>query len=102
MPIAGGSALNAYNPLDLWRRFLALPNDSKTKTLLVAFLVAAVSAIAVSVTAVSLKPRQEANAEAHREQRMAALIESIPGLAGILEQAEVDSLETRIVDLVNG
>lgn len=94
--------MNALNPLDWWRKFLALPNDSRTKTFVVAFLVAAVSALAVSITAVSLKPRQEANAEADRQQRMVALIASVPGLSGILENADVDDLDTRIVDLVGG
>lgn len=90
------------NPLRLWRRFLALPNDSRTKTFVVAFLVAAVSAAAVSVTAVSLKPRQDANAERQRQERMTRMIASLPGLEDILQRAGSDSLETRSVDLTRG
>lgn len=90
------------NPLGWWRRFLALPNDSRTKTFGVAFLVAAVSAAAVSVTAVSLKPRQDANAAREKEQRMQLMLASVPGLADILQGADADSLQTRVVDLQRG
>ena len=90
------------NPLSWWRRFLALPNDSRTKTFVVAFLVAAVSAAAVAVTAVSLKPLQTANIEHERRERMAEMLASVPGLADILGEVDADSLETRIVDLDAG
>lgn len=90
------------NPLSWWRRFLALPNDSRTKTFVVAFLVAAVSAAAVTVTAVSLKPRQMENVERERRQRMAEMLASVPGLAGIIGDVDADALETRVVDLTTG
>lgn len=90
------------NPLSWWRRFLALPNDSRTKTFVVAFMVASVSAVAVAVTAVSLKPLQDANVEEARKQRMAEMLASVPGLADILGEVDADSLETRIVDLAAG
>lgn len=90
------------NPLSWWRRFLALPNDSRTKTFVVAFLVASVSAVAVAVTAISLKPLQEENIARQREQRMSDMLASVPGLAEILDDADADSLETRIVDLASG
>lgn len=94
--------MTELDPRYWWRRFLALPNDSRTKTFVVAFLVAAFSALAVSITAVSLKPMQDANIEAERRQRMAEMLASIPGLSEILEEAEADSLETHVVDLVKG
>ncbi|HSG93961.1 MAG TPA: FMN-binding protein, partial [Afifellaceae bacterium] len=72
------------NPLTWWRRFLALPNDSRVKTLGVALLVALVSAAAVSVTAVLLKPQQLANLERQRQARMEAMIAALPGMADIL------------------
>lgn len=90
------------NPLNWWRRFLALPNDSQAKTFVVAFLVASVSAAAVAFTAVSLKPLQTANVEQERQQRMSAMLASVPGLAGILGEVDADALETRIVDLAAG
>ena len=90
------------NPLSWWRRFLALPNDSLAKIFTVSFLVAATSASAVAVTAVSLKPRQQANIEAARQERMQEMLASVPGLADILAEADADTLETRIVDLDSG
>lgn len=91
-----------FNPLNWWKRFLARPNDSRTKTFVVAFLVASVSAAAVSVTAVSLKPRQDENAALQRQERMQAMLAAVPGLADILEASDADNLETRIVDLESG
>jgi Na+-transporting NADH:ubiquinone oxidoreductase subunit C len=90
------------NPLSWWRRFLALPNDSSTKTFLVAFLVAAVSAVSVAVTAVSLKPRQTENVERARQERMAEMLASVPGMADILGDVDADTLQTRLVDLAAG
>ena len=46
-----------WNP---WRRLLALPNESRTKTVLVAFLVSAVCAALVSGATVLLRPIQSA------------------------------------------
>lgn len=90
------------NPLNWWRRFLALPNDSSTKTFMVAFLVASISAITVAVTAVSLKPAQQENVERARQERMAEMLASVPGLADILGEINADTLETHIVDLTTG
>ncbi len=90
------------NPLNWWRIFLALPNDSLTKTVVVAFLVASVSAAAVSVTAVSLRPLQDENARQQRQQRMQDMLASLPGLADIVRDAGADLLQTRIVDLERG
>jgi Na+-transporting NADH:ubiquinone oxidoreductase subunit C len=91
--------LPGLDPRTWWRQFRALPDDSRTKTFVVAFLVAAVSALAVSVTAVSLKPKQEANAAKERLERMADLLFSLPGMADILSESGAEGLETRIVDL---
>src|SRR5690606_17337596 len=90
------------NPLSWWRRFWAQPNDSRAKTFAVAFLVAAVSAAAVTLTAVSLKPLQTANAERERSERMAEMLASVPGLNDILGEVDASSVETRIVDLASG
>lgn len=90
------------NPLAWWRKFLALPNDSRVKTLGVALLVALVSATVVSVTAVTLKPLQLANLERQRQARMEAMIAALPGMADILREAGADLLEMRLVDLDTG
>lgn len=89
------------NPLAWWRRFLALPNDSRTKTFGVALFVALFAAMAVSVTAVALKPRQLANLDRERQARMEAMLAAVPGMADIL-RASGGALETRLVDLESG
>ncbi len=94
--------MSKFSPLALWRRFLALPNESPTKALGVAFLVALVAATTVSVTAVVLKPRQQANIDAAREAKLAAMIETLPGLADILRETGAETLEAVVVDLQTG
>jgi len=94
--------MREISPILLWRRFLALPNDSRIKTLGVAFLVALVSAMAVSVTSVVLKPRQQAHLDAVRESKLTALIGTLPGLADILRETGAETLSTVIVDLATG
>ena len=80
------------NPLAWWRGFLALPNDSPAKTLGVALLVALVCSLVVSVTAVTLKPLQDANRLADRVARMLGMLE-------ILGEGLPDA---RLVDLATG
>lgn len=86
----------------LWRRFLALPNDSRAKALGVAFLVALVCAASVSVTSVLLKPRQQAHLVAAREANLAAMVAALPGLDEILRASGAQSLQTVLVDLRTG
>lgn len=90
------------NPVNWWRRFLAIPNDSLFKTLTVAFLVALCCAATVSVTAVMLGPLYETNLERDRQARLAQMIAGLPGLADILQGADADALETIVVDLGSG
>ena len=61
-----------------WRRFLALPNDSRTKTIVVAFLVATVCAVLVSGATVLLRPIQTANRAAEEQARIDELVRGIP------------------------
>jgi len=82
----------SLNPLVWWRRFLAMPNDSPGKTVGVALLVALVSSIVVSVTAVTLRPLQEAN----------RLAESAAQLSGILDVLGVGAPKAHLVDLASG
>jgi Na+-transporting NADH:ubiquinone oxidoreductase subunit C len=92
----------ASSPLSLWRRFLVLPNDTLSKTLGIALLVALVSATTVSVTSVVLKPRQDENVAIAREAKLAAMIAALPGLADILRETGAETLDTEIIDLETG
>lgn len=84
-----------------WRRFLALPNESRTKTLVMAFIVAAVCALLVSSATVLLRPIQTANRAAEEQARIEALVRGIPGMADLLEQSG-GTLSTVVVDLDDG
>lgn len=87
-----------WNP---WRRLLALPNESRTKTVLVAFLVSAVCAAFVSGATVLLRPIQAANRAAEEQAQIRALVEGIPGMAAIFEQSG-GALSTVVIDLETG
>jgi Na+-transporting NADH:ubiquinone oxidoreductase subunit C len=87
-----------WNP---WRRLLALPNESRTKTLVIAFLVSAVCAAFVSGATVYLRPIQAANRAAEEAAKISALVRGIPGMAALLE-ASGGTLSTVIVDLDKG
>ena len=87
-----------WNP---WRRLLALPNESRTKTLVVAFLVSVVCAALVSGATVLLRPIQTANRAAEEQARIAALVRGIPGMADLLA-ASGGTLSTVVIDLEAG
>ena len=91
-------AARNWNP---WLRLLALPNESRTKTVLVAFLVSAVCAALVSGATVALRPIQTANRAAEEQARIAALVEGIPGMATLLEQSG-GALSTVVINLRDG
>lgn len=80
------------NPLLAWRAFLKLPNAVPAKTLGVAFLVALVCSIIVSITAVSLKPQREAN----------RIGESLSSLAAMVEALDIDAPQQRFIERVSG
>lgn len=84
-----------------WRRLLALPNESRTKTLVVAFLVSAVCAALVSGATVVLRPIQAANRAAEEQARISALVAGIPGMTALL-QSSGGALSTVVVDLDTG
>jgi Na+-transporting NADH:ubiquinone oxidoreductase subunit C len=88
--------------LNLWRDFLARPNESQFKTIGVAFLVALSCGLTVSLAAVALRPVQQANIEAERQGSMRSMLASLPGLAEILSDAGADAVETRVVELDSG
>lgn len=84
-----------------WRRFLALPNESRAKTLIMAFLVSAVCALTVSGATVLLRPIQAANRAAEEQARIASLVQGIPGMADLLAQSG-GTLSTVVIDLDKG
>lgn len=82
----------SVKPLDWARRFLALSNDSPAKTVGVALLVALVCSLVVSVTAVTLKPRQDAN----------RLVEKAARMMGMVEAQGLGAPQARYVELATG
>lgn len=90
------------DPLTIWRRFLARKNDDPVKTFGVAVLVAFISAVVVSTTSVTLKPLQDAHLAAARAARIEAMLDTLPGLRGLMEEAGITALETRMVELSSG
>lgn len=94
--------MSDLNPINWWRRLLALPNDSLTKTLVIAFLVAFTASIFVSIAAVTLRPFHLANLERERQERLAEMVAALPGMGDILTGAGVDDMEVHIVDLASG
>ncbi|MCR9087596.1 MAG: NADH:ubiquinone reductase (Na(+)-transporting) subunit C [Rhodobacteraceae bacterium] len=90
------------DPLSLWRGFLARPNDDRLKVFGMAMMVSLVCAVTLSTTSVLLRPYQEAHLEAERRAQMEAMLDRLPGLRDLMEEAGVDGLTTRLVDLETG
>jgi len=90
------------NPISLWRRFLRTPNDSRAKTLAVAFLVSAICALLVTAATVVLRPIQAENRAAEQRARLESLIAAVPGISSLIEEAGGDSLSTVVIDLDRG
>lgn len=82
------------------KKFLNMPNDSTTKTIIVALLLCLVCSIIVSTAAVGLKPLQLSNKSADIKQ-------NILEVAGLLEantdvDAAFENIETHIVNIETG
>ena len=86
----------------IWQRFAALPNEHPAKTLLIVFLVALVCAALVSFTAVQLRPLQEQNRRAEREQKLNQMLAALPGLDQLLRDSGADQLQSRLIDMSSG
>ena len=84
--------MTGVNPLNWWRSFLGLPNTRPLKALGVVFLVALVCSFVVSLTAVTLKPLQDAN----------RLHESAASLVEVLEMLGGRTPRVRMVELTSG
>jgi len=81
-------------------KILALSNDSKTKTIIMATLVCLVCAVFVSISAVALKPLQVLNKELDKKK-------NILQIAGLYQkgddiEAAFSKIEIRIIDLASG
>lgn len=94
--------MRSLNPLVLWRRFLGLGNESPTKTLIFAFLLALTVSAVVSVSAVMLRPYYLANLELEKQEQLEKITQSLPDMADLLSEAGVDKLEVRIINLDSG
>jgi len=84
------------------RKFFARSNDDLVKVIGMAVLVALVSSAAVSVTAVMLKPYQDANRSAEQQARMNKMLDTLPSMRDLMLETGVDTLETRLVNLDDG
>lgn len=68
----------------------------------VAFAVALVCGSLVSVTAVLLEPRQQANRQAQRQALIGQIVARLPGVESLLDPSTADRIESRVVDLATG
>ncbi|MCK8462482.1 NADH:ubiquinone reductase (Na(+)-transporting) subunit C [Aliiroseovarius sp. S1339] len=90
------------NPISGWKRLLALPNESRTKTIVVAFLLSAACAVLVTTATVYLRPIQIQNRAAEEQLRLDKLLASIPGMSEIVAEAGGSALSSVVVDLTKG
>ena len=81
-------------------RFLTLPNDSMSKTLVVAVLLCLVCSLIVSVAAVVLKPLQASNIELDKRKNILA-VAGIPYTDDTVDEAFAQ-IQAQAVDLVAG
>ncbi len=68
----------------------------------VTFIVALVCGALVSITAVVLEPRQQANRLAERQALIAQIVARLPGVESILDLSAAERIETHVVDLATG
>ncbi len=82
------------------KKFLDMPNDSRTKTVLVALLLCLVCSVVVSTAAVTLRPLQEANKALDKKRNILQIAGMMRDDAGIDELFAL--IEARVVDLESG
>ena len=83
-------------------QFLSLPNDNPYKTIAVTLIVAFVSSVLVSASAVLLKPQQIANREADRRQHVEQIIQQLPDFDGEVSGPNKLTVTARVVNLKTG
>jgi len=80
----------SLNPVQAWRSFLALPNETPLKTFGIAFLVALSCSVVVSLTAVGLKPLQQEN---RLRESASSMVKMVEGLGyGLPQRQYVDRI----------
>lgn len=79
---------------------LALPNDSRKKTFIVAFVLCLICSIAVSAAAVMLKPVQDKNKQLDKQRNIVAIAGL--GQAGMSVDQAFQQVEAKVVDLQTG
>ena len=79
-----------------------MAEEGFNKTLVVSIAVCLVCSLVVSSAAVLLAPRQAANREHDRKERMAGIIAQVPGIEALVESARAADLETHVVHLETG
>lgn len=94
--------MSDLNPISAWKRMLALPNESRRKTLAVAFLTALICTLLVTGATVILRPVQTANRAAETQLRLETMLSAIPGMSALLEAQEDATISTVVIDLNTG
>ncbi|MCA0963852.1 Na(+)-translocating NADH-quinone reductase subunit C [Salipiger bermudensis] len=84
----------------LFRRFLDMPNDSVTKTVIVAVTLCLVASMVVSAAAVSLRPVQQANALRDKQSNVLQVAGVYDPDVTVAEAFE--AMEPHVVDLSTG
>lgn len=84
------------------QRFRDMPNDSASKTLIVALAVSLFGSILVSGSAILLKPLHLVNKERERQQYLLEIVERLPGIQELFETVEARHVEAQVVDLTTG
>lgn len=84
------------------QNFRELPNDSPTKTLIVALAVCLVCSLLVSSVAIFLRPLHVANQERERQQFILAIVERLPGIDELFDTINAQRVEAQIVELATG
>lgn len=93
------SQLEAKGPLG---KLLALPNDSTTKTLVVAVGLCLACAVLVSTAAVALKPIQQKNKALDRKSNILSVAGLLHDTNKSVEQLYEEKIEPRVIDLATG
>lgn len=78
------------------------PNDSPTKTLIVALAVCLACSLLVSSAAILLRPLHLANQARERQQLIMAIVERLPGIGELFATVDARQVEAQIVDLATG
>lgn len=73
--------------------------ESPLRALLTALIVALVCALLVSIAAVSLRPRYQANLDAERMSRLTAIVQALKAVRG---EVTASAIESRVVHLDSG